>query len=132
VATMKNQIGIHTIPSTGTIKHYVLMDQHRRFWTGDGWTTDDDRAKVYEAILDAHNDWQAIMLADYPGKKVRVFVATVRIEVHGDEDFSLEELQSYLENSTRFSQDTDRCGTGPVEGSLVLQRIDYATLKELA
>jgi hypothetical protein len=131
MATMNNKIGIYTIPSTGPIKHYVLMDGRLRYWTGDGWAHDEGRAKVYEAILDAHNDWQALVLAEYKGTGTRVFEATVHIEAHGDEDFSLEELQSYLENSTHFSQDTDRCGTGPVD-TLVLQRADYTTLKEVA
>jgi hypothetical protein len=127
---MNNQIGIRTIRSTGSIKHYVLM-KGLRYWSGTGWTTDDDRAKVYEAILDAHNDFQAIMRVEYQGKKIRTFEATVRIEVRCDEDFTLDELLCYLENSTSFSQDCDRCGTGPVEGSLVLQRSDYTTLREI-
>lgn len=115
----------------GTHMRYVLMDQRERYWTGDGWTHDLRKALRHADILGAHTEYQRVVEGLYQDKPVRIFEAVIRLRVFADQPFDAEALRDYLERASRFSQDTERMGDGPVEGCLVLQRADYAELKEV-
>jgi hypothetical protein len=71
------------------------------------------------------------MEALYQDKSVRTFEATIRVRVFADQPFDVEALREYLERASRFSQDAERMGDGPVDGCLVLQRADYSQLREV-
>jgi hypothetical protein len=115
----------------GKYQRYVLMDQRGRNWTGDGWTTGLRRALRHADILGAHQEYQRVMERLYQDKSVRTFEATIQVRVITDQPFDVEALRDYLERASRFSQDTDRVGNGPVKGCLVLQWADYSTLEEV-
>ena len=112
-------------------KRYVLMDQRERYWTGDGWTHELRKALRHADILGAHTEYQQVMEALYQDKPVRTFVATIKVQVFTDQPFDVEALRDYLERASRFSQDTERMGDGPVGGCLVLQRAAYSQLREV-
>ncbi|SRR6266542_902306 len=115
----------------GKHKRYVLMDQQERYWTGDGWTLDLCKALRHADILGAHTEYQRVMEALYQDMPLRTFEAVIRVRVSTDQPFDVEALRAYLERASRFSQDTERMGDGPVDGSLVLQIADYSVLKEV-
>ncbi len=123
-------IGIRTI-TCGLHKRYVLMDHLERFWTGEEWTHDLSKALRHATILGAGEEFQRIMQAHYQDKSVRTFEATIKVRVFTDRPFDVEALRDYLERASRFSQDTERMGDGPVTGCLVLQHADYSVLKEI-
>jgi hypothetical protein len=124
------QITIRTA-TFGKYQRYVLMDQRGRYWTGDGWAADLHRALRHADILGAHQEYQRVMEQLYQDKPVRTFEATIKVQVFTDQPFGVEALRDYLERASRFSQDTERMGDGPVEGCLVLQWADYSTLEEV-
>jgi hypothetical protein len=115
----------------GKHKRHILTDQRERYWTGDGWTHDLRKALRHANILGAHTEYQQVMEELYQDKPVRTFEATIKVRVFTDQPFDVEALRNYLERASRFSQDTERMGDGPVGGCLVLQRADYSQLREV-
>jgi hypothetical protein len=123
-------MSIRTI-NCGRHRRYVLMDHLERFWTGDGWTPDLRQALRHASILDAHQEYQRVVEEMCHDKPVRTFEASIKVRVFADQPFDVEALRHYLEQASRFSQDTERMGDGPVNGCLVLQKADYSELKEV-
>jgi hypothetical protein len=122
-------ISIRTI-NCGRHRRYVLMDEGC-YWTGGGWTRDPSTALRHATILDAHQEYQRVVEEICHDKPVRSFRAVIRVRVFTDQPFDVEELRDYLERASRFSQDTERMGDGPVNACLVLQNADYSELKEV-
>jgi hypothetical protein len=123
-------MSIRTI-NCGRHRRYVLMDHLKRFWTGDGWTPDVRQALGNASILDAHKEYQRVVEEISHDKPVRTFEAVIRVRAFTDQPFDVEALRDYLERASRFCQDTERMGDGPVTGCLVLQKADYSVLKEV-
>ena len=115
----------------GKHHRYVLMDRRERYWTGDGWMHDLRKALRHATILGAGEEYQRVMVELFKDKPVRIFEAVVRVQVFADQPFNVEALREYLERASRFSQDAERLGDGPVDGCLVLQKADYSVLKEV-
>ena len=124
-----------TIHNAGTRKfpRFCISDQYLRYWTGDGWDLNRNKAELYanSDIAGATTQW--ILLLDFKNKPVRHFVAPVYIDLYADQEANItaEQLSQWISKVGKFLMDSEKHGNGPMQGALGLCRIELAELKEI-
>ena len=108
-------------------RHFIA-DTECNFWNDrdNEWTGDLRRATLYAEGRAAAEKIHELMLAQMDGE-LTIFVTRLQIEVKGD-PVTAEELGKWLSQNVRVIFDVSH-GTGPVEISMTVLRVDWEDLK---
>ena len=107
---------------------YVVANQLRQFWTGDGWSHDEDDGLLFADETDAAWACTEILTEHSKDKPVIRFVAPVEIEIRSDDAPDLGAVQLWLMRATRLYMDYKQDGLP--DGTVILT-IDWKKLKQL-
>jgi hypothetical protein len=111
---------------------YMISDQYLRYWTGNGWSKqeDEDAAMVYAESNVALEEMHQLMMLDHGKRPKYRFCAPLYIDLYVDNEVSKRKLQSWLVKVTKLIMDTTKHGNGPLAGSYGTCRIEYGEMKE--
>ncbi len=125
---MPNPLILSLIPK-GRPDHprYLVANHHRQFWTGEGWSPDENHGLLFADETEA--GWaSAKILTDHAkGKPVFRFVAPVEIEIRSDSPPDFGALQGWLMHAARLYVDYHQPGLS--DGTAILS-IDWTKLKQ--
>lgn len=111
-------------------RYYIVRPSDGLYWTGSCWSYQRHEALLYENLQLCHEDYQRLITQDYAHKPIQYFKVVTHVVVRSDVPVTKKQVRRYLEKAYRGIVDTDACGDGPVEGSLVILRTDFDTLSE--
>ena len=113
-------------------RYHVLQRGSGHFWTGDGWSSILDCAKVYRRHKDAQRACVALQRRQYGGKAMRTFRLEVAVALVADDvqDIAHEQLAEFITLAVRIKVESSQFGDGPVDGSFVQLRFRLKTLEE--
>lgn len=108
---------------------FLVQRRDGKFWTGRAWTTDVPKACLYTRLRDAQQVCTGMQLRRQRGKRRREFTCQLRLTVHGDQPFTLDDLREYLQRAIQLSFDTFTAGEGPGDSFVAAQALLF-TLNE--
>ena len=79
---------------------YILANQSKNFWTGKGWTEDENDALLFHDETEIGQLSDTLHRIENLDRPVTKFVAPVEVEVFGDVDF--DKVQKWLMNASRL------------------------------
>lgn len=123
---------LKAIPAFGTedaVRYAIQNLVNSEVWTGDCFSHDWGRARLYAAPNDACMDMRLIMLKVYDHQLLTLYEAPTRIEVFGEA--SLKELQHWLSRAAVLRIRNSEYGNGP-GGSLAMPSIHWAEMKRVS
>lgn len=124
-------LGSVAIRSLGRDNNLRFLVQRRdgKFWTGRAWTTEVPKARLYARLRDAQHVCTGMQLRRQRGKPKREFTCQLRLTVHGEQPYTLDDLRDYLQRAIQLSFDTFTAGEGPGNSFVAAQALLF-TLKE--
>ena len=105
---------------------YLVANQLRQFWTGDGWSTDENDGLLFVDEADAGWACTEILTEHVKEKPAFRFVAPVEIEIRSDEPPDLRGIQWWLMRAARLYVDYKQHGLS--DGTAILS-INWSQLK---
>ena len=89
-------------------------DQFRNplYWTGSGWSAEEDDAMVFANANDASWVCHDVLMESVSDLPVHRFIAPIYIEIYGEKP-PLAALRQWLERAMRIVVDSPRHGLGP-------------------
>lgn len=113
---------------------FVVRDARRlvaHFWTGKGWSRRLRDARLFADPADVARTIKRLTLTHLRRHQpMRLFLLTLVVQVHADEEVSKGEVEDYLRSALVFGVDHERCGTGPTADSLVEVVVPVISLEE--
>src|SRR6516162_10036821 len=99
-------------------RYHCLQRGDGTFWTGEGWSSVLDCAKVFRLHKDAQRECAGIQLRQYGGKPMRTFRLEVAVALVADEvhEISTEQLTEFIGQAVRLDVESSLHGDGPVHG----------------
>jgi len=82
------------------------------YWTGSGWSAEEDEAMVFANANDASWVCHDVLMLAVSNRPIHRFVAPIYIELYGDKP-KLTDLKRWLERAMRIVVDTPKHGLGP-------------------
>lgn len=82
------------------------------YWTGSGWSAEEDEAMVFANANDASWVCHDVLMLAVSNRPIHRFVAPIYIELYGDKP-KLTDLKRWLERAMRIVVDTPKQGLGP-------------------
>lgn len=126
------KIGCRKIGTESAPRWIIHNDQKpEQYWTGAGWTTEQDAAILYQDRNVAYptaKKLQDVLLKHLP---LRTYVATIKVEVRSRNPLTLEDLRNYCHGAASFEFDYDLYGTGPIDESQVWAIIRWDSLRKV-
>lgn len=120
---------------TPTSPRFAIADQFMRYYkTNDSGWTEPERlceAAIYADSNRAIEDMRRLLVTHFADKPVVRFCAPVYIDLHADQELTVEQLQAWLMKTAKLIIDSPKHGNGPVAGSLGICRIQWDELKRL-
>jgi len=123
------KLHIQAVGNPGFPRFIITTDQGDVF-DGTGWTKDRSRAALFSESVAVAVQFNALQEAMYQHCPLREFTVPLNIRVRSAHPFSKKSLEEYLERATRIMLDHDKCGTGPVEDSMVQLEVTWAAMQE--
>jgi hypothetical protein len=108
---------------------FVITDGDGRFWDGQAWTDKRQQARLYTDDQEMAMAFRELEADQFKDKKLRMFAATINVQVRADQDIDIKALRDYLRRAVWILIDQDRCGTGPVPESLVQIDVCWGELR---
>jgi hypothetical protein len=114
-------------------RRYVIQRGDGHFWTGEGFSSILDNAKLFTDHKTAQAACVAIQYDRHRGKPVRTFKCEMVVTVVGDEVDKLAEgdVANYVADAVRIDVETSIFGDGPAEGTYLLANVRVNTLREV-
>lgn len=115
---MSNEIPLLSIIKKGsaTFPRVIVAkgDEFRNplYWTGSGWSAEEDEAMVFANANDASWVCHDVLMLAVSNRPIHRFVAPIYIELYGDKP-KLTDLKRWLERAMRIVVDTPKQGLGP-------------------
>jgi len=82
------------------------------YWTGTGWSAEEDEAMVFANATDASWVCHNVLMESVSDLPVHRFIAPIYIEIYGEKP-PLAALRQWLERAMRIVVDTPKHGLGP-------------------
>jgi hypothetical protein len=120
-----------TISGKPEWNRYLIVQEGDRFWDGKKWTRHRRRARLYADNQDVAQAFRELEERLYEDKPLRTFEVTLNVRVFGDQGFDIKLLGGYLQAAVQILIDQDRCGSGPVQESLVQLDVTWGEMREV-
>lgn len=114
---------IRIVGRRSDVQRFVIRDARRpaeMFWSGKGWSRRIQDARLFADRDDVNRTIDRLTrrhLRRHHPK--RLYLMTILVRVHADEDVSRCDIENYLKDSLVVGVDHERYGTGPAPDSLV-------------
>ncbi len=82
------------------------------YWTGSGWSAEEDDAMVFANANDASWVCHDVLMQAVSNRPVHRFVVPVHLEIYGEKP-KLTDLRKWLERAMRIVVDSPKHGLGP-------------------
>lgn len=115
---MSDEIPMLSIIKKGSAKFPRVIvakgDEFRNplYWTGSGWSAEEDDAMVFANANDASWVCHDVLMESVGDRPVHRFIAPIYIEIYGEKP-RLPDLRQWLERAMRIVVDTPKHGLGP-------------------
>ena len=106
---------------------YFVANQLRQFWTGNGWSHNEDEGLLFANETDVAWACTKILTEHSKDKLVFRFVAPVEIEIRSDSPPDFSTIQLWLMRAARLYVDYKQDG---LTDSTAILSIDWKQLKE--
>lgn len=127
---MNATMTIRYIGDEDCARRFLLQRQNGKFFTGRGWATQLNKARLYNSLAAAQRVYRAVMTRRCAGRKERRFTIRLDLSVFGGTDLTLADVRNYLTQAMQVNFDTAAAGDGP-GGSFMLARAILGTLDEV-
>lgn len=116
----------------GSAEHprFILANQRQEFWTGDGWSPDEQAAALFADEAEAGRVCFDILTESAKDKPTFRFTAPVEIEVRSDRPPTLANVRFWLMKAARLFVVYRQCGAGPTTDGVTLLSIDWTQLEQ--
>lgn len=116
---------------TAAVPRWMIGDQFCRYWTGEEWHVDEDKAELFADVNVAATKLQDLMIGEYSQLPVRTFTAPLKVVVWSGKKYSRDDLMMWLGKVARLLVDNSQDnGLGPIPGSYGYMEIQWGGLKE--
>lgn len=105
---------------------FLIANQHQEFWTGEGWSTDENDGVLFAEVKHAGRVATEILSKASQAKRCFKFTAPVEVEIRSNEPPDLTKLMIWLMKSARLFVDYRQPG---LPDAVTLLSVDWTELK---
>lgn len=127
---MNGAVTIRYVGNEDFARRFLLHRRDGRFYTGRGWSSRLDDARLYDTLAAAQRVYRKLMDRKHRAEPKRVFSIRLDLTVSGADPYGLDDVRDYLARAMQITFDNAAAGDGP-NGSCVLARAILGTLVEV-
>jgi hypothetical protein len=110
-------------------KRFLLMNNDGEVWTGEEWTKDRRRGRLFHEAMDAGTSIREAYDKHFEHLPLTTtYTCNVEITIKSHEEIPLKDIKDWLSDATQFSMDYPHCGSGPGEDTVLHATLKYSTL----
>jgi len=118
-------------PVQGSATPRYRLRTGMRYWSGQEWTHDKEKAALYASQSQAGRDLYDILLREHAQDPCcQSFVVPILVQTRSQQPLKPQDVMFFLEQAMSFTMNFRQRGVGPDQTSVVLPTIEWSQLRE--